>query len=265
MKNIFSFTASFLALQVANAVPNRAPTWLETQIAEFERGFSNGLGYELNNTIRLIGYKTIKIPPGKANIEFKKHYDNEIVKNRDAYPNHLFDHHSGDLRVYFPVQSALINHGDSVTEANHLGELPYDKVHGDCAVMGRKQTAQVTGVEGNTIKDGVIYLAEAVRPVRKHDLVYVYDMGHKSLIGHDHHALEKRGGKKSCINNHGGPNCSDKFKIHKGRCKFNKKVCMDYNGWATNCKNSGWRRYLNFPGSDCDYALGRGKCWNEVM
>lgn len=37
---------------------------------------------------------------------------------------------------------------------------------------------------------------------------------------------------------------------------------MDYNGWFTDCINS---KVSNFPGSDCDKAVGRGHCWNEIM
>ena len=38
--------------------------------------------------------------------------------------------------------------------------------------------------------------------------------------------------------------------------------CMDYNGWFTDCVNG---KVSNFPGSDCDTAMGRGECWNEIM
>ena len=54
------------------------------------------------------------------------------------------------------------------------------------------------------------------------------------------------GGKISCMANHGGKNCSNAFGINNGRCTFNGKVS-------------------NFPGSDCDTAMGRGECWNEIM
>ena len=37
---------------------------------------------------------------------------------------------------------------------------------------------------------------------------------------------------------------------------------MDYNGWFTDCVNG---KVSNFPGSDCDTAMGRGECWNEIM
>ena len=57
------------------------------------------------------------------------------------------------------------------------------------------------------------------------------------------------GGKISCVANHGGKNCSNAFSINNGRCTFNPNVCMDYNGWFTDCVNG---KVSNFPGSDCD-------------
>ena len=40
------------------------------------------------------------------------------------------------------------------------------------------------------------------------------------------------------------------FGIFMGRCPFNAAVCMDYNGVGTNCVKGGWRKLINFPGSD---------------
>ena len=68
--------------------------------------------------------------------------------------------------------------------------------------------------------------------------------------------------KVSCMNNHGGPNCSTAFGISNGRCTFDATVCMDYNGWGTDCING---KVSNFFGSDCFSALLKGHCWNEVM
>ena len=55
------------------------------------------------------------------------------------------------------------------------------------------------------------------------------------------------GGKISCVANHGGKNCSNAFGINNGRCTFNPNVCMDYNGWFTDCVdiNDGEQRALN--------------------
>ena len=80
------------------------------------------------------------------------------------------------------------------------------------------------------------------------------------------------GGKISCMANHGGKNCSNAFdECHKygieplvtmSHYEPPLAFCMDYNGWFTDCVNG---KVSNFPGSDCDTAMGRGECWNEIM
>jgi hypothetical protein len=236
------------------------------ELAEFETRYINSMDYKLHNdSIKLIGYKKIQIPELELG-DFEDHY----FKNQEQWKkidNTYYDQGAATLRIYFPVQAALVEHGGKLVEANHLGELDMEQVTGDCAVLGRKQTDHVTGVEGNIIKDGIIYLADRNRPERRLGNVHVYDFGIKVIHDHDHDGHHtKRDGKTSCMNNHGGPNCSDKFDIHKGRCPRRDDVCVDYNGIFTNCKKEGgFSKYKNFPGSDCDFALGRGQCWNEIM
>ncbi|GBC26723.2 hypothetical protein GLOIN_2v1828065 [Rhizophagus irregularis DAOM 181602=DAOM 197198] len=65
-----------------------------------------------------------------------------------------------ELRVYFPVAGALIEHQGSMIEANELGEFEIKDVDSDYVVLGRKQSGRVQGVQGNIIKDGIIYLAD---------------------------------------------------------------------------------------------------------
>jgi len=233
---------------------------LKRDLAEFEASFVDGLAYKLpNNTIKLIGYKKIKIPKPDLG-EFEDHY----IKNHAewmAIDSAYYDHGAATLRVYFPVEAALIEHDGEITEANHLGELDKEELTGDCAVLGRKQTDHVTGVEGNIIKDGIIYLADRNRPHHRFGKVFVYDFGDKVLHDHNH---TKRA--TFCMGNHGrGINCSYRYGIHEGRCPRRNDVCMDYNGRWTNCQKGGGPRYKNFPGSDCFVAISAGHCWNEIM
>ncbi|KAI9041819.1 uncharacterized protein KD926_006363 [Aspergillus affinis] len=194
--------------------------------------------------------------------DLTEHYDNN-PREWAQLSNYFYDRASGTLRVYFLVEGALVAHDGTHHEANALGKLNLQQVNGDYAVLGRKQTDWVTGVEGNIIRDGIIFLAQAPRPLRQYGRVFVYNFGEKMILDHDH-GHQKRSDKKSCMKNHGGPNCSNKFKIHSKKCKKRNDLCMDYNGYFSTCKKNGptWR---NFPGSDCDKALGRGHCWNEVM
>lgn len=231
----------------------------------FEKEYVKNTNPASRESIQLIGFKKITIP--SADIEaFDAAY---TLKFTETHKNYLWDKSIGVLTVYFPVESALVEFGDDILEANPLGELapvePFDEpvsIH----VIGRRQTDTVSGVEGNIIKNGVIYLAEKNAPIRQFDRVYVFDFGIKVLPAHHDHDLSNpevnTAGGVSCMQNHGGKNCSNAFGIYQGRCTFNKNVCMDYNGWFTNCQNGS---VVNFPGSDCDYALGAGHCWNEIM
>ena len=242
----------------------QAGTQLSPDITKrsFEERYIKTLDYKHpNNMIKLIGYKRIKIPAEELT-EFEDHY----FKNYDEYQksdSHFYDPASAELRVYFPVAAALLEHDGVLIEASDLGEFEIDRIEGDYAVLGRKKTDHIHGVEGNIIKDGIIYLADKAYPERKFGNIYVYDLGYKTL--HHHHGLDKRAepAKKSCIHNHGGPNCSNKFNIHMGRCPNNPKTCMDYNGFFTKCKKAD--RAWHFVGSDCFVSLSRGHCWNEIM
>lgn len=84
----------------------------------------------------------------------------------------------------FPGKDALSEHHCTVLEANNLGEIDVEEIGGDCAVLGRRQTEFVTGVDGNIIKDGIIYLADRNQPHHRLGNVYVYDLMEK-LNYHD--------------------------------------------------------------------------------
>lgn len=235
---------------------------VKTDIATFERAYCNNLTYTSDKSIRLIGYKKMKIKPTDVP-QFIRLYEG----NKDKMYNYFYDEADGSIRIYFPVEAALVESNNAVVEASAIGELNVSNIQTDVpqlTIVGRKQTDLVTGVEGNILKDGIIYLAQKNSSDHHFGNTYVFDFGYKMMMDHSHHhgadvAMEKA----ACMSNHGGwRNCSRAFGIYQGRCTFNANVCMDYNGWFTNCVNGKWS---NFPGSDCDYALGAGHCWNEVM
>ena len=232
-------------------------------ITDFEASFTSTLDYHPSESVKLIGYKTIYLPPDEIE-EITLHYN----ENHDEWveiTNIYCDPHKGILRVYFPVEEALVEHGVDIHEATPMGGLNIT-VHTNIAVIGRKQTEHIRGVSSNNIKDGVIYLADKKHPHHQFENVYVFDFGEKKLDHHYPEGIHARSdeGHTSCMNNHGGPNCSDKFNIHNGRCPARHDVCVDYNGFWTDCHKGG-SRWRNFPGSDCFDALARGHCWNEVM
>ncbi len=238
--------------------------WM-SELVEFETQYINSMDYQLqNNSIKLIGYRKIEIPEHRHS-EFEDDYFENHAEWRKIDSTY-YDPPTGTMRIYFPVEAALVEHGGRIIEANHLGELDMEEVQRDCAVLGRKQTDHITGVKGNIIKDGIIYLADRNRPERRIGNVRLYDFGIKVLHDHNHNGYHTKRdqGETSCMNNHGGPSCSDEFNIHQGRCPPRSDLCVDYNGRWTNCKKGG-SRWVNLPSSDCAVAPGRGHCWNGVM
>ncbi|EKD03122.1 hypothetical protein A1Q2_02571 [Trichosporon asahii var. asahii CBS 8904] len=172
-----------------------------------------------------------------------------------------------ELRVYFPVRDALLTHGRSLVEANERGELAERALEGDYRVLGRRATDDVHGVPSNVIRDGLVLLSSPWgHAYKRADNVYVYDFGVRSA--HDHHdahldARDKKG-KVSCYKNHGNKICSFLPGCRQNRCAApsrSSKSCVDYNGWP-DCKGQSKKGFI---GSDCQVALAKGKCWNEVI
>ena len=287
----YCLLASLLPLALTQSVATRS-------LAEFEERFVDSLPYTSgNNTVRLVGFKRIYVPKHEVRDWEAAWHARPAEWNERGSLDHLshffYDAADRAIRVYFPVEGALLRHqgnGDHLFEADHLGQLPHS-VHatthlglgkpGGCNIIGRRQTDQVTGVEGNVIRDGTIYLAEAAKPVRSLDeRTFIYDFGIKAVHEHDHghghdHArdVQKRDGKKGCLQNHNGKNCSKAYGINQGRCPMNEKTCMDYNGFKTDCKKGTTTKFgiptfskvVKLVGSDCSVSLARGHCWNEVM
>ena len=235
----------------------------EKNLNTFETEFINSLNYSTKGNITLIGFKKIKITPQ----EFEE-LNNSGKERKINLSNYYYDKIDGSVRIYFPVEDALVEKKDTIIEANKMGELPLSSsqinISDPLYIVGRKQTELVTGVEGNIIRNGIIYLSQKNKSTHLIGNTFVFDFGYKMIMEDNHsEGINETMEKNSCMSNHGkGRNCSTAFNIHNGRCAFNSKVCMDYNGWFTNCKNG---KKSNFPGSDCDSALGRGHCWTEIM
>ena len=256
-----------LTWTTAQARPRLFHDIVKRELSYFEECYINTLNYKLHNeTVKLIGYKKIKVPLEDVDA-FEDHYSRNYAELQ-KFASHFYDQVSMELRIYFPVAAALVEHQGSMIEANELGEFEIDDIDGDYAVLGRKQTDHVHGVYGNIIKDGIIYLAEKAYPIRQIGKVFVYDFGHKTLDHHHDHSHSRRDDptpcapNQGCLANHGGINCSDKFNIHQGRCTENHQTCMDYNGFFTDCQKAHKVQY--FVGSDCSVSVANGNCWNEL-
>ncbi|KAF3038955.1 hypothetical protein E8E11_007353 [Didymella keratinophila] len=277
LSHLALLTTSALSWTLISGRPSSSHELVRRELDYYEEGYINTRNYKHSNaTVKLVGFKKIKIPDADVD-EFEEGWHTSFEEYK-RLERHFYDAASRELRIYFPVENALVEHGSHMIEANELGEFEMDWLDGDYAVVGRYQTDHVHGVDTNIVKDGVIYLSERVLPHRRVGNVFVYDFGYKDVHDHDDHShdVAKRCENvecpsQGCVKNHGGVNCSKKFGISKGRCPMRKDVCMDFNGVAVNlpgvdCSRptSKAKRILKFPGSDCDYAVGAGHCYNEV-
>jgi hypothetical protein len=192
-----------------SARPRASHGVVKRELASYEERYINSRIYKYPNaTVKLIGCKKMKIPTSELT-DFEDHYYanyHELQK----FESHFYDEANREIRIYFPVENALVEHSGSIIEANELGEFKLESVQGDYAILGRYQTPHVRGVDGNIIKDGIIYLADKVLPHRQLGNVFVYDFGYKDLHDHDHeHELGKRCESllcpsKGCVKNHDG-------------------------------------------------------------
>lgn len=144
----------------------------DDDIHSFEERFIDTMEYDHHNTsIKLVGYKKI-IMSSKEVEELEQHID-ELPLEWDEISSAYYDSLERVMRIYFPVENALVYHNDKLVEANHLGEFEHSMIQGDCAVVGRYKTAEVHGVPANRIEDGIIYLEEPSPVLRKHGNVHV--------------------------------------------------------------------------------------------
>ena len=260
-----------------------------------EREFARSLTLD-NSSIKLIGFKTIYI--GDDEIDQLNKLIEENVEKFTNKKNYFYSKEGKYLRVYFPLHTAIIDFNGKEYEANEFGivsNLEPQNNNVALSIKGRKKSDMVKGTGSNRIVGNQIILKQSLLfdHLYTTDNIYVFNLGERGFskeMGHsccsqssksrnatkstlDTLHLSSRlssineGGKEgennvSCYQNHGNRNCTTAFGNSQGGCTFYPGICMDYNGWFTNCTNG---VLLNFPGSDCDYAMGSGHCWNEIM
>lgn len=263
--SIFTLMGGLLGtLSTANLSESR-----DVLIRRHEERYLNSLIWtHSNSTLKLVGFKKIIMTS-----EQLQDLEANIAANPqewDDFNNAFFDPHERTMRVYFPVEGALVYHDGEMVEMSEMGEhAHHEYVNGDCAVVGRYKTDKVHGTSANRVEDGIVWLHEAAAPLRTYGEtgnIKLYDFGWRhGSHAHGHARLDFRGEDEggSCKQNHGGKVCSQVYGINHGRCPRDYSGCIDYNGWPKkNYKNHSdkWA----FPGSDCFTAVARGHCWNEI-
>ncbi len=257
----------------------------EETLLEKEKEYVKSLNFDDSADAKLIGFNTIYVDDGSLE-EFNEFYF-ENKKEIDEIAGHFYHPIKGEIRVYFPVNSAIVKAKNELYEASEEGDVNFaqDTEFEFIEIIARKKTDKVTGVSTNIIRNDTIFLAEAIKVDHLiNDNILVYNFGRKEITNHDHSNEQGHGGHGhgehnhdgdsndrypvSCTSNHGNyANCTVAFNVWQGRCSYKSNVCMDYNGIFTDCENysSGAGRYQNWYMSDCHYAMLQGRCWNEIM
>lgn len=231
------------------------------KIENFEKELLQGENKKLTRSaqdcLHLYGYVTI-VYHGEDSIFVNKlweYYKNDI----DSMGHFLVL--DGKLRVYFPLRDAIAKIGFATLHSDSLGFI-------DKCQSANPMRIKVTG---RSKTENSVY-TRFVQPYSPEKAYYsehslIFNMGERDLcckkksIKRLKTMAESMDNRVSCIQNHGGKNCTVAFGIKCERCILKKDRCMDYNGLGTDCSGS----HLFFAGSDCSIAMAKGHCWNEIM
>ena len=207
-----------------------------------EREFAYSLGFSKSANVKLIGFKTIYIDE-KSVDDFNGFYF-ENQQEIDMLKGFYYDPESAQIRIYFPVNGAIIKSKAIKYGATVIGDLRLNSGSNipSIKVIGRKRANRILGVRANIIHRDTILLAKSVAVDHVvDDSILVFDFGKKIL--HDTAVMKEKDRKSTnsrslpCYQNHGGVNCTIAFPaVSQGRCPISSRtVCMDYNGIWTNC------------------------------
>lgn len=276
---------SVLFTSTAAALVTRKPNShnvVRRELAAYEERYIRTQNYQYHNqTVKLVGYQTIKIPVEQRE-SFDEHYSVHGETLQEIFPSHFYDSYAAELRIYFPVKSALLDHDGSMVEANHLGEFEYDALNGNYAILGRRQTPEVHGTASNIIRDGTIFLTRQNHPIRQIGNTRIYDFGRRSLDDHHHahghgptrvkrfdsppppsatpgtggesnsnnwdNGLNPEAPNNGCAANHGGINCSKAYGINYDASTGAYSGSCPANFDGVTCMD------FNGPGTDCNRA-----------
>lgn len=238
---------------------------------EFTMKFEEGLASRCNNfrnpdSYQLIGFTTVTFTKEEQAVTrglFAEYEDS--IKAAGGF----FVAEDGSYaRVYYPMRNAIVKIGKRIIVANDNGELslPSGVDCKELVVVGRAQT------------DRSIYTTFNIKIIPS--LLYsdnntlIFDLGERprACCLMDGAKTVKsasediNGNNVRCVENHKPfHNCSEAYPScvnQESDCERRTDICMDYNGWGSDCQPNS-RRY--FLGSDCSRALMQGHCWNEVM
>lgn len=251
--------------QVNPQTANLTDTVLSNEIRTFEENYIKSVWNGSHDSVLLLGYKTMNVSgKDKEVLEWQcRHYKKEIEEQKGIFVASDYSFY----RIYFPMSDAIANFDDTEIRANAKGLVTVSKnssmrnsLRGSVAIVGRVKTDGVSGCGSNIILKDKILLKTQLHPSRFiNNSTYVFDMG--AMCCEDTRSVERA--QASCTVNHlPYKNCSDAFGIWGDNCVQRKDVCMDFNGYGSDCVK-GPKTF--FVGSDCQKAMLQGHCWNEIM
>lgn len=272
MKTLFLMVSCLAILASCNNIErldsneNDLSRIVQSAIEQYETDYaSKYLRVKKENTV-LLGYKTVNLTnEDRATLRwFTKKFARELKNERGLFisPDSMF------YRIYFPLHTAIISNASKLINADTLGNVKIKKETRSVQavrVVGRLRSSTIRGCGSNIIVGDTIFLKNELKPITLRKGICVFDMG-KACLTRGYPGNEDPtdpGEGVPCVENHGGMNCSDAFRLWGDRCVQHHEWCMDYNGYETDCIKDG--RYWKFIGSDCFHAMVKGECWNEIM
>lgn len=234
------------------------------RIDNFERSYIQGLypntRANIGANIQLIGYTTILLNTEECS--YLKRIIQEDFQMKESYC--VLD---SSLRIYYPLRDAIILYEDNkYYGANHSGiiKIPDMSNMYKIKLAGRKKTEKSVETQ--------LYSYLQPDTIYQDSRCIIYDLGIRYRNCEENAKTvvlatpEEQGAQRvTCINNHlPSRNCTEAFPVvATGHCTLLYSTCMDFNGPLGDCSST-TRTKINFPGSDCFYALALGHCWNEV-
>jgi hypothetical protein len=279
---LLGVTMSFLSCAVLddqeafNMMPSNEKERLKLFEKEFVAGKIADTRSDNPDAIQLLGFTSVEYF-GEEKVTTKavwEKYAKEIADTKFTFTSY----DGSFLRIYYPLHTATVTYKGKTYVADEQGVVFIEGVKdiSDIRIVGRKASNNIVPTKGSVVKGGNIMFGRerSTKIVYKDQKTLVFDLGYRqqsccktkhlspSILKTRAEEGKEGGGTVSCIENHGGQNCTAAFpSVSTLRCRTYWDRCMDYNGYGTDCSGS----HAYFVGSDCSWAIAQGECWNEYM
>lgn len=234
---------------------------VQQEINKFEDTYFKQMNVQ-EKSLTMVGYRTMPLSGKNKDVVkwLSEKYKKEIENSKGIFIASDFSFY----RIYFPMHTAIVNINGKEYKTNEAGNVQNIQLTrstpSGIAIIGRVKSEKVAGCSNNIILPNKILLKSKLTPIENKKGFYVFDLGTIECCQNKTRAAAR---STPCTQNHPGyANCSDAFALWGDNCVQRRDVCMDFNGWGSDCVK-GPKTY--FLGSDCQKAMALGHCWNEYM